>query len=218
MARSRLLSAIALLSAVLVWVTFVWDPVGGGSGRHERLELSAPPRGGDFDLVSSNGPVRLEDLRGKVVMLYFGYTACPDICPTNLALISLALRALTSDELDQVQVVFVSVDPERDRLEHLAEYVAYFHPSVLGVTGTEREVAAVAAKYGAAYQRSEQPDSAMGYMVDHSAYSYLIDASGELVGVMDHATPADEIVLALRRQLARNPSVGSQAGRADASH
>jgi protein SCO1/2 len=218
MSKHLLLGAIALLSATLVWLTLVWSPAGDAPGRHARLDLNAPPAGGDFQLVSANGPVRLDDLRGKVVLLYFGYTTCPDICPTNLAIIALALRALTPDELDRVQPIFVSVDPQRDAPEHLADYVAYFHPSIIGVTGAEREVSAVAAKYGAAYQRSEQPGSAMGYLVDHSAYTYLIDANGALVDVLDHATPAEEIVQALRRQLATPPMSTKQAGRQGPTH
>jgi protein SCO1/2 len=201
MTKTLPLLVIVLLGALLAWVTFVWQPGGGPIEGHERLALDGRPTGGDFQLASARGKMSLSDLRGKLVLLYFGYTACPDVCPTNLAIIALALRALTADERAQVQVVFVSVDPERDELERLADYVAYFHPNIIGVTGTEQEVAAVAAQYGAAYQRSEQPDSAMGYMVDHSAYTYLIDAEGELVDVLDHATPAEAIVSTLRRHL-----------------
>jgi len=201
MTKTLPLLAIALLSALLAWVTFVWNPAGENPEGHQRIALEGRPRGGDFQLTSVDGPVSLSDLRGKLVLLYFGYTACPDICPTNLAILALALRALTPDERKRVQVVFVSVDPERDGLERLAEYAAYFHPSIIGVTGTEREVAAAAAQYGAAYQRSEQPGSAMGYLVDHSANTYLIDPAGALVNVLDHATPSEEIVATLRRHL-----------------
>jgi protein SCO1/2 len=153
-------------------------------------------------LISAEGPVKLSDLNGKVVLLYFGYTFCPDICPTNLAIIALALRGLNTDELEQVQVLFVSVDPERDTPRRLADYVWYFHPSMIGLTGSPQELAAVAKQYGAAYQRSDADNSAMGYMVDHSAYTYVIDQSGRLAEVLEHATPAEEIRAILRGYLA----------------
>jgi protein SCO1/2 len=201
MSRLIPIIAIALLSLVLVWLVSYWKPTAIPLGEHQRLALAGPPAGGDFHLTAADGPFSLSGLQGKVVLLYFGYTACPDICPTNLAIIALALRALKPSELEQVNVVFVSVDPERDTPERIADYVRFFHPRVIGVTGSAGEVTEAAAKYGAAYQRSDQPDSAMGYMVDHSAYTYVVDGSGELAEVLDHATPAEDIVATIRRLL-----------------
>jgi protein SCO1 len=157
----------------------VWTPNGvdfdPDGPQHSALDLASPPQGGDFVLDSVNGPVALADLRGNVVLIYFGYTWCPDICPTNLVLIAGALKALTPEELERVRVLFVSVDPERDSVERLAEYSGYFHPEILGLTGTPEQIAEVAKLYGAAYRRTELADSAMGYVVDHSAYSHLVD-------------------------------------------
>ncbi|NEX16164.1 MAG: SCO family protein [Halochromatium sp.] len=193
--------AILLLSLLLLWLLLAWDPAPISATSHDQLKLEAHPVGGEFELSSAQGPVKLSDLKGKLVLLYFGYTACPDICPTNLAIIALALRELTRDELDAVQVVFVSVDPERDTPERLASYVGYFHPRMIGLTGSAQAVANAAKQYGAAYQRSDAGDSAMGYMIDHSAYTYVIDRSGRLVEVLGHATPAEEIVAILRHHL-----------------
>ncbi|MFP4601662.1 MAG: SCO family protein, partial [Halochromatium sp.] len=205
MSKSIPLITILLLSALLVWLLVAWNPSPSESGGHEQLDrpldLADPPTGGDFELTSARGALKLSDLRGKVVLLYFGYAACPDICPTNLAIIALALRELTPAERDRVQVVFASVDPARDTPERLAEYAGYFHPDIIGVTGSDADLRRVAKQYGAAYRRTETSDSAMGYVVDHSAYSYVIDASGALVQVLDHATPAPEIVATLRRYL-----------------
>lgn len=201
MSKSMPIIAILLLSAVLLWLLLAWEPVPSSETSHERLGLGARPSGGDFELISAEGPVRLSDLEGQVVLLYFGYTACPDICPTNLAIMALALRELDQDELDQVQVLFVSVDPDRDTPARVAEYASYFHPNMVGLTGSPQALAAAAKKYGAAYQRSDLGHSAMEYTVDHSAYTYLIDPSGSLVEVLDHATPAEDIVEALRRHL-----------------
>ncbi len=201
MSKSIPVIAILLLSALLLWLLLAWEPVPVGSTSHDRLELATPPGGGEFDLVSDQGLVKLSDFEGQVVLLYFGYTACPDICPTNLAIIALALRELEANELERVQVLFISVDPERDTPEWLADYVSYFHPSMVGLTGAPKALAAAAKQYGAAYQRSDLGDSAMGYMIDHSAYTYVIDPSGRLAEVLDHATPVEKIVAVLRRHL-----------------
>ena len=172
------------------------------AGLHRQLGLAAEPEGGDFRLQSWRGPVSLSDLRGKVVLIYFGYTWCPDICPTNLAIISLALKQLSADEREQVQALFVSVDPERDSVERLKTFAEYFDPAILGMTGSERTIADVARRYGAAYRRSEQSASAMGYMVDHSSYTYVVDRNGQLVDTLEHATPAERLVEVIRARLA----------------
>lgn len=199
-----IVALLALLAALWFWRPPAQVPE-AGEPAHRQLGLAATPRGGDFTLHGAEGPVALRDLRGRVVLLYFGYTWCPDICPTNLAILALALRSLTPEELAAVQVIFVSVDPARDTLSRLAEYTAYFHPSMLGLTGSDAEVATVAGLYGAAYRRVEQPDSAMGYAVDHSAYTYLIDPDGRLVETLDHATPSEQVPAAIRRHLPPRP-------------
>lgn len=202
MARKLLITVILLLAGVLAWLILdrAPDEVEVGSD-HRRLELAAPPAGGDFVLDSASGPVDLADLRGRVVLIYFGYTWCPDICPTNLVLIANALKMLTPQELERVQVLFVSVDPERDSPGRVGEYSGYFHPRILGLTGTAERVAEVAGLYGAAYRRTELPDSAMGYVVDHSAYTYVVSPGGRLVRTLDHATPSAEIAAVIREQL-----------------
>jgi protein SCO1/2 len=204
-----LILAILVLGAILGGL-LLWTPppriTPEEAPDHQTLDLAAPPIGGDFVLEGAGGPVALANLRGRVVLLYFGYTWCPDICPTNLVQIAGALRGLTAAERARVQVIFVSVDPERDSPQRLAEYSGYFHPDILGVTGRAEQIAETARRYGAAYRRVEMPDSAMGYAVDHSAYSYLIDQEGRLVGHLDHATPAAEIIGAIRDLLGDGPA------------
>ncbi len=200
--RPLLIALILVLSALLVWLTWAWGPAEEPQTADGVEALAAVPTGGDFSLHSWKGPLSLADLRGKLTLIYFGYTWCPDICPTNLAILALALRQLTPAERARVQVLFVSVDPERDSVERLKEYTAYFHPDILGVTGSEAEVAAAAKAYGAAYRRSEGADSAMGYVVDHSAYTYVVDPKGALVARLDHATPSEEIAAMIRARLA----------------
>ena len=214
MTRKLLIIAILVLVGLLAWLLF-WTPTGvdvdPDKPQHTALDLASPPQGGDFVLDSVNGPVALADLRGSVVLIYFGYTWCPDICPTNLVLIAAAIKALSPEELERVEVLFVSVDPERDSAQRLAEYSGYFHPKIIGLTGTPKQIAEVAKLYGAAYRRTDLADSAMGYVVDHSAYSHLVDTQGKLVRNLDHATPSAEIVAAIRTLLGSSPSSEKQS-------
>ncbi len=182
-----LIPALAGLVAVL-WQWHPGDP----------LRLAGKPRGGDFTLQSARGPVSLHDLRGRVALIYFGYTSCPDICPTNLAQIGAALKRLTPQERRNVAVLFVSVDPERDTPQKLARYTAFFDPAMIGLTGTPAQVAEVAHRYGASY-RKVKSDSALGYLVDHSAFTYVVDGRGRLCETLPHAAPIDQILGAIRR-------------------
>jgi len=206
--RLRPFIAILVLALLLAGFLLLWfsgnsllGRLGLGAGA---LEVASRPTGGDFTLHSANGPVRLVDLRGRVVLIYFGYTSCPDICPTNLAYLGSALQDLTPRELDRVLVLFVSVDPARDSLGHLASYARYFHPNIVGVTGTPKEVAHVAALYGAAYRKVPQGNSAMGYLVDHSAYTYVVDPKGRLVETLDHAPSPRLVTKTIRALLAED--------------
>jgi protein SCO1/2 len=200
MKRGLLIGVMVGLALLTGWVVLFWDPVVQQPAAYRSLGLDQPPRGGDFTLESWRGEVNLEDFRGKVVLLYFGYTWCPDICPTDLALISGALNRLTPEELEDVQVLFVSVDPERDTSKRLKRYTGYFHPNILGVTGTAQQVAAVADLYGAAYRRVEE-ESAAGYLVDHSSYTYVIDPRGRLAKVLEHAPSPSKTLSTIRALL-----------------
>jgi len=201
-ALARPLALVLLLSALLAFLLFGLGPAPDGAPGHRVLDLAQPPTGGDFTLQSATGPVSLADLRGKVVLIYFGYTWCPDICPLNLGYIGAALDALDPDERARVAVLFVSVDPERDTPERLAKYTAFFAPDILGLTGTPDALALIAARYGAAYRRVAAENSAMGYLVDHSAYTYLVDTRGRLRQSLEHATTPERIVAAIRTYLA----------------
>ncbi|MCG7996419.1 MAG: SCO family protein [Candidatus Thiodiazotropha taylori] len=166
------------------------------------LDLHGEQLGGDFTLRSSQGEFSLQQLRGKVVLLYFGYTKCPDVCPSSLALLSQALNELRDAELQQVQGLFISVDPKRDGFQALDDYVSYFHPNLIGVTGSEAEIAQVAKLYGAQYLEVPLEESAFAYAVDHSATTYLISPQGELRFLLPHQTPSVMILEAIRYLLA----------------
>jgi len=156
------------------------------------------PAGGPFTLDSVTGQVSLEQFRGQLVLLNFGYTSCPDICPLTLASTSQVLDALDEDQLSRIVGLFVTLDPERDTAARLADYVDHFHPRLIGLTGSEAEIDGVVASYGVRYYRVELPDSPLGYAVNHSAASYLIDADGELRFLFPHATPPGTIAEAVR--------------------
>ena len=162
------------------------------------LALEAEPTGGDFTLNSLQGPVSTKDLRGKVIMLYFGYTKCPDVCPSSLAFMTQAMNELSAEEQKDVVGIFVSVDPKRDSVEILAEYAGYFHENYIGVTGSEAEIARVAKLFGAQYYTVELEDSAFGYAVNHSSATYMVDQRGGLRFVFPHETPPKVLLEAMR--------------------
>jgi protein SCO1/2 len=155
------------------------------------------PKGGDFTLHSGDNAVSLSDYDDKIRFIFFGYTSCPDICPTALAFISSSLKQLTPEELEQIKVFFISVDPERDTPQKLADYTKYFHPKILGITGSKAELDKVVKQYGAAYRKVES-DSAMGYLVDHSASVYVVGKKGNIVDMLPHGLPVEAITKTIR--------------------
>jgi protein SCO1 len=167
---------------------------------NEPPPLKARPTGGDFVLQSAAGPVDTQALRGKVLLIYFGYTNCPDICPASMGAGAQALTALAADERARTRMIMVSVDPERDTPQKLKEYAAYFHPDMLGVTGSPAEIERVAKSFGAGYQR--QAAAADGsYAVDHTSNTYLIGPDGKLEAILPLGTPTAEIAAAIRKRL-----------------
>ncbi len=143
------------------------------------------------ELVSADGAVRISDFAGKVVVVYFGYTFCPDVCPATLDKLAESVGML-EDKSDDVQVVMVSVDPARDTPELLKEYVTYFHPDFIGVTGDEATVNRVATLYGVFYQQAEGSE-ATGYTIDHTSTVILVDREGYLKLVLPFEGTAEQI-------------------------
>ncbi len=166
--------------------------------------------GGDFALTGTDGrPFRLSSLRGRVVLLFFGYTACPDVCPTTIARLSRAMNLLKKERPKAaVSIVFVSVDAERDTPERLRDYLAYFALPVQGATGTEAEVAPVLRTFGASFEKVPI-QSALKYRIDHTAYVYLIDPLGRTVHLFGHSDPPEEIARLVSRVLAGHTCGGT---------
>ncbi|MDB5796512.1 MAG: hypothetical protein JWP36_414 [Paucimonas sp.] len=157
--------------------------------------------GRDFNLVDHNGKQRrLEDFRGKVVMVFFGYTQCPDVCPTTMTEMAEAVKLLGPDG-DKVQVLFITVDPERDTPALLSKYVPAFDSRFLGLTGDQAAVDKVAKEFRVFYQKvpGKQPGS---YTMDHTAGSYVYDAKGRIRLFVRHGQGAEPIAHDLKRLLA----------------
>jgi protein SCO1 len=212
MSSRVLLVLIAVLAAAIVGLALFWHPAPppvSNKPPHAALPAGGTPAGGDFTLQSATGPVSLKDYRGKVALVYFGYTYCPDICPTSLAATAQALGQLAPAELARVQTIFISVDPERDTPARLKDYGAFFHPSIVGVTGTPAEIAEVAKRYGASYAK-QQVAGASNYVVDHSALTYVVAPDGRLAGTLPHAAPPDQVVAAIRKSLSTSPQGAPQ--------
>ena len=153
--------------------------------------------GGDFTLTSDQGPVNLSDHRGKVVLLFFGYTSCPDVCPLSLAKIGACLSSLEDEHAGQVSAMFITLDPERDTPERMQRYAGYFHSRIVGLTGDADAIDDVTARYGIGYERSLAPESALGYSISHPDTILLVDAEGALVGEVR----GSEGIEALRRKV-----------------
>lgn len=145
--------------------------------------------------------VTLDTLRGKVVVLFFGYTHCPDVCPTTLSDLAQALALMEPEQAARVQVLFVTVDPERDTPDILREYVPYFHPTFLGLYGTPAEVETVAREFRVVFRRHETAGESR-YLVDHSAGSYVLDVAGRLRLYQPFAQSPADIAHDLRLLLA----------------
>jgi protein SCO1/2 len=157
-----------------------------------KAELQRFPFGGDFELTDHRGaPFRLRDQRGKIVLLFFGYTFCPDICPTTLIRLRQAFERLGVDRGD-LQVAYITVDPARDTPVALGEYLANFSLPVLGLSGSEEEIRKVAARYGATFQRGQDTADG-GYLIDHTDRIFLIDQQGALRYLFSRDDPPERI-------------------------
>jgi protein SCO1/2 len=146
------------------------------------------------------GRFRLSEHRGQIVLMFFGYTSCPDVCPTTLAEARRILEDL-EDDSEQVTFLFITVDPERDTPEVLANYVTAFHPAIIGLTGASDELGAVRQAYGVFAEKEVLDESAAGYVVNHTARVFLVDAEGRLRLSYAFGTVPDDILQDIRHLL-----------------
>ena len=168
----------------------------------DALMWNREPVGGPFSLTDHTGQTRTDaDFRGRFVLIYFGFTYCPDICPTDLQAMAQAVDQLgPAGEL--VQPLFISVDPERDTAEHLAQYVPSFHPRLIGLTGDTEAIRQAADAYKVYYAKVPRPGSSE-FTIEHTGFVYLVGPDGRYRGFFPPGTSAERLVHVLKQHLPR---------------
>lgn len=160
------------------------------AGRGKTAETFRP----DFALQDGKGQTHtMADFRGKFSLVFFGFTNCPDVCPTTMSEVAQVMDDLGA-EADRVQPLFISIDPERDRRQGLTEYLAAFHPAILGLSGDSAATKDAAESFKIHFGRGEDPSAPDGYTMSHSSALYLIGLDGEWLRLFDYETPAAEIL------------------------
>lgn len=192
---------IAALAAGLVFGGMVRDDAGAQIGPDAASELQRYEIGGEFELTNQRGErMRLSDLAGNAVMMFFGYTFCPDVCPATLARMREVKAALPEEDVARFTGVLVSVDPARDTPQRLGQYVEFFDPGFVGLTGGDDELEDMARRYGAQFMIPEG-QAADTYLVNHSSIGYLIDPAGHVRALYYGDEPIEAIAANVREVL-----------------
>lgn len=187
-----LVRTYGLLTAFIVVLLFQ-----GGCVEDEAEKFKYLNPGRDFTLTDHNGKeFRLRDHRGKKILLFFGYLSCPDVCPATLSRITRVGKIL-GDEIKDLEVIFISVDPQRDTPERLKEYLSFFKVRTIGLTGSAAQIAEVAKEYGASYEKVFLKKDE--YLMNHSDYIYLIDSKGKTVFLFHQEDTPQEIASRIKR-------------------
>ena len=192
---------IVALVAGLVFGGMVRDDTPGRAGSEAAITLERYEIGGDFELTNQRGErMHLSDLQGRALVMFFGYTFCPDACPATLARMREVRAVLSPEDAARFTGVLVSVDPARDTPERLGEYVEFFDPAFVGLTGSKDELEDIARRYGAQFMIPEgQPKDS--YLVNHSTIAYLIDPLGYVRALYHGDEPVDAIAANVREVL-----------------
>jgi protein SCO1/2 len=196
MDRKTLLVGVG--SFLLIGIVAVWTILFAKPASFRGTYFDEPyPVASEFALTRGDGTsFQLSEMRGRVVLLFFGYTSCPDVCPTTLAELNQAMKQL-GDDANRVQVVFITVDPQRDTPQRVQEYVDHFNSNFIGLGGTEEELTKIWSDYGV-FREIVEGTSALGYLVNHTARVTLIDKDGNLRLSFSFETPVEDIVHDLR--------------------
>lgn len=182
---------------VIAVVGFVWLQI---SARGER-STDGPAFRADFELTDHNGMVQTDEyLAGRWMLVFFGFANCPDVCPTTLAEVAAVMDGLGSDAT-QVQPLFISIDPERDTPQALAEFIPYFDANIIGLTGTADQIERTSKTFRIYYEKIEEAASPDGYTMGHSSQLFLFDPQGGYVGAWTYGTPAEEILADLKARM-----------------
>jgi protein SCO1/2 len=198
--RVGLLAVVVVLGAI-VFAAVQLQRQASAPGEAAKT-AAAPAVGGPFTLVDQNGRTVTEvDFAGKFMLIYFGYTYCPDVCPTALTDMGAAIDALGPDG-NKVTPVFITVDPERDTSENLKEYVGFFHPRLVGLTGTPAQVTAAAKAYRVYYAKGPAAKSdALDYLMDHTSIIYLMGPDGKMKANFSHRTGVEAMAKRIKELL-----------------
>ncbi|MDP6262633.1 MAG: SCO family protein [Rhodospirillales bacterium] len=192
----RLFTILCLGIVLIVVGAWTWNPVQSAEetpGVSSHISI-----GGAFTLIDHNGKTVTDaNFRGRYMLVYFGYTFCPDVCPTALQTITDAMDLLGA-KADKVQPVFISVDPERDTPKVLKSFMENFHPRMIGLTGSSEQVAAVAKIYRLYYAKASDEDD---YLIDHQAFIYLMGPDGKIITYFPHGIAPDAIATKVRKHL-----------------
>jgi protein SCO1/2 len=165
-------------------------------------ELPILPIGGDFTLTNQDGqPFTLSSLHGKVVLIFFGYTMCPDACPTTLSKLSTVAARLTDSERARVKVVYITIDPERDTPAVMKEHLSYFSVDASGLTGSVEDITKVAARFGAHFEKTNDKTAA-GYLMAHTVSVFGLDTKGQTRLLIDYDSGVERVIEDIRRLLA----------------
>lgn len=198
MKNARLIRiALASLVGLVIAAGIAWWQVNSAS---RMASTGLPPLGGPFTLVDHTGrTVTQADFGGKLKLIYFGYTYCPDVCPTELSTIAAVMDRLGPDA-ERVQPLFISIDPARDTVPHMAGYVALFHPRLIGLTGTAEQVAAAARAYRVYYAKAPNGGET-DYLMDHSSFVYLTGPDGAVKAIFPAKTAPETMADGIRKTL-----------------
>jgi protein SCO1 len=197
-----MMAALAVIAVIAfaAWRFMAPEPVARSGGAASLAIPGGVKIGGAFRLTNQSGhTVTDEDFRGKFMLISFGYGFCPDICPTALQTMGVAIDLLGPDG-ERIQPIFITIDPERDTVDFMADYVASFHPRLVGLTGSKADTDKTAALFRVYHAKAEggAPDA---YLMDHSAFIYLMDPDGAFLNIFQHATTPDELARDIRAHL-----------------
>jgi len=191
------------LAAALASLLLTPLALGGCSGAPETPPLAGATIGGPFTLTDQNGrKVSDRDFAGKYRLIYFGYTFCPDVCPLDVQTLMKGFRRLETDNpalAARIQPIFITVDPARDTPPVLKQFVRAFHPRLIGLTGSEAEIAAVAKRFAIYYKKQQPAAGASGYLMDHSRQAMLFGPQGEPIALITQDKDADAVVADIER-------------------
>ena len=186
---------VGVAGLALVWL-LLWADYRGDRAREDAAAFRAA-----FELTDHTGMVRTqEDFAGRWMLVFFGFANCPDVCPTTLAEVATVMEGLGADA-DQVQPLFISIDPERDKPSVLADFVPRFDAGIIGLTGTPEQIDRTAESFHIFYEKIEEAAAPGGYTMGHSSQLFLFDPAGGYVGSWPYGTPAEEILPNLRERI-----------------